>query len=41
MLDALRARALAIRQAGHPEMESTGTLHEEPAPCHASKQKAP
>ncbi|MGD0615349.1 MAG: hypothetical protein ABSA69_07925 [Verrucomicrobiota bacterium] len=32
MLDALRERELAIRQAGQPEMESTGVLHEEPAP---------
>ena len=32
MLDALRERELAIRQAGQPETESTGVLHEEPAP---------
>jgi hypothetical protein len=32
LLDTLRERELAIRRAGHPEMESTGTLHEEPAP---------
>jgi hypothetical protein len=31
MLDALRERELAIRQAGQPETESTGVLHEEPA----------
>ena len=32
MFDALRERELAIRQAGQPETESTGVLHEEPAP---------
>jgi hypothetical protein len=32
MLDTLRERELAIRQAGQPETESTGVLHEEPAP---------
>jgi hypothetical protein len=32
ILDTLRERELAIRQAGQPETESTGVLHEEPAP---------
>jgi hypothetical protein len=31
MLDTLRERELAIRQAGQPETESTGVLHGEPA----------
>jgi hypothetical protein len=31
MLDALRERALAIRQADRPESQSGGVLHEEPA----------
>jgi hypothetical protein len=32
MLDALRERELALRQAGHPAAESTGVLREEPSP---------
>ena len=32
MLDALREREVAIRHVGQPETESTGVLHEEPAP---------
>ena len=35
LLDTLRERELAIRQPGHPEMESTGVLHEEPPPYRA------
>ena len=40
MLDALRERELAIREAGQSANESS-VLHEEPAPYHAGKQKAP
>jgi hypothetical protein len=39
LLDALRERELAIRQAGHPEMESAGALHETPAPYRAGGKK--
>ncbi len=39
LLDILRERELAIRQPGHPEMESTGALHEEPPPYRAGPGK--
>ncbi len=39
LLDILRERELAIRQAGHPEIESTSVLHEEPASYRAGRKK--
>ena len=40
LLDALRARELAIRQAGRSAAsESAGVLHEDPAPDRAGRKK--
>ena len=39
LLDILRERELAIRQPDHPEMESTGALHEAPASDRAGGKK--
>jgi hypothetical protein len=36
MLDALRERELALRQAGHPADGSAGILREEPSPYRTS-----
>jgi hypothetical protein len=38
MLDALRERGLALRQAGKTETESTGILHEKPASYRADRK---
>jgi hypothetical protein len=39
MLDVLRERELAIRQAGQPAAESSGTLRKKPAPYRAGGRR--
>jgi hypothetical protein len=41
LLDALRERELAIRQASQPETESGGSLHETPTPYRTRRKGRP
>jgi hypothetical protein len=38
MLDTLRERELALRQAGQPKTQSTGVLREKPAPYRSGRR---